>query len=73
MTTAELIRRIEELTPQQRIAVEVLVNSLRAQGPQPSRRRESAMGKFAHVPISSEEFHRRKQEEIDLEERWWKK
>jgi excisionase family DNA binding protein len=31
----------------------------------------AAVGKFAHVPTSSEEFSRRKQEEIDLENRRW--
>jgi len=29
---------------------------------------DSVMGKYAHVPTSSEEFARRKQEEINLEE-----
>jgi hypothetical protein len=32
---------------------------------------DEAMGAFAHVPTSSEEFSRRKQEEIDLEEAKW--
>jgi len=31
--------------------------------------RESAMGKYAHIQLSSDEFNRRKQEEIDLEDR----
>jgi hypothetical protein len=31
--------------------------------------RPTGRGKFAHLPTSSDEFARRKQEEIDLEER----
>jgi hypothetical protein len=36
-----------------------------------SRRQPSAMGKYSHLGISSEEFAREKQEEIAREERGW--
>jgi hypothetical protein len=36
------------------------------------KRKASAFGKYAYLPTSSEEFARRKQEEIELEDRRWK-
>lgn len=72
MTKAELVKQIDELTPQQQAEVADFVAFLRSKKPQPSRRRISARGKFAHIPGSTEEFMQRKEEEKKLEERRWK-
>ena len=73
MTTEELIAKIETMTPQERREVEHFVEFLLSKQPQPHRPRISAMGKFAHIPGSTDEFMRRKQEEKELEERRWRK
>jgi hypothetical protein len=44
---------------------------LRALEGVPAKRRSSARGEFAHVATSSEDFARRKQEEIRREEARW--
>jgi len=71
MTAEELMAILETMTPQERKEVEHFVEFLLSK--RPHRPRVSAMGKFAHIPTSSEEFCRRKQEEIDLEDRRWRK
>lgn len=72
MTTAELVKQIEELTPEHLAEVADFVAFLRAKQPPPIRRRISARGKFAHIPGSTDEFMQRKEEEKKLEERRWK-
>ncbi|MHB0939263.1 MAG: hypothetical protein ACYDCO_23535 [Armatimonadota bacterium] len=72
MTKAEMHKIIDEMTPEQLKVVEDLFNSLPEPSPEPKKKRVSAMGKYAHLPGSTEEFMKRKQEEKELEERRWK-
>ena len=63
----EILEKVPSLSKEER---EQLLSAL-TQPPALARRRTSgsAYGKFAHVRTSSEEFIRRKHEEIALEER----
>ena len=72
MTKAEVHKRIDELTPRELKIVEEVLESLRHQEQEQPQQKVSIRGKFAHVPTSSEDFNRRKQEEIDLEDRRWR-
>ena len=69
MTVTELIKKIEALPERQQEEVEEFVDFLTSRHPARSRQKYSARGKFADVPISSEEFARLKSEEIELEDR----
>jgi len=73
MTTEELMAKIETMTPQERKEVEHFVEFLLSKRPQTYRPKVSAMGKFAHIPGSTDDFMRRKQEEKELEDRRLKK
>ncbi|MHB0939265.1 MAG: hypothetical protein ACYDCO_23525 [Armatimonadota bacterium] len=73
MNNGELLEKLNMLTPEQRKAVEELVESFVPTQQEPPREKVSLRGKYKHVLTSSEEFCRRKQEEIDLEDRRWRK
>jgi len=72
MTKTEVLKRIEELTPEQMKVVEEVLESFHVEEQERPRRRISFRGKYKHVLTSSEEFMRRKQEEKELEERRWR-
>ncbi|MHB9024350.1 MAG: DUF2281 domain-containing protein [Armatimonadota bacterium] len=65
MTTAELMIKIEALTPQQQVEVADFVEFLIAKSSTQSHRGVSARGKYADTLTSSDEFAKRKQSEID--------
>jgi len=69
MTVTELISKFEALPQRQQEEVTEFVDFLATRHPVRPKPRVSAMGKYAHVQTSSEEFARRKSEEIDLEDR----
>jgi len=67
MTITELVKKIESLPQRQQEEVEEFVDFLASRHPVRSRR--SAFGKYINVPASSDDFARRKSEEIELEDR----
>ncbi len=69
MTIVELIKKFEALPERQQEEVAEFVDFLASRYPEQPRPRVSAMGKYADVSTSSEEFARRKAEEIDIEDR----
>ncbi len=69
MTIVELIKKFEALPERQQEEVVEFVDFLASRYPEPPKSRVSAMGKYADVRTSSEEFARRKAEEIELEDR----
>ena len=69
MTIVELIKKFEALPQQQQAEVTEFIDFLASRYPEQQKPRVSAMGKYADVHTSSEEFARRKSEEIDIEDR----
>lgn len=74
MSTANLDKIIEEvraLPPVERERLREMLNeeAKAAQQAERSKLVRSIMGKYAHVPTSSEDFAARKQEEIEMEDR----
>jgi len=71
----EIIEKIHALPfVEQRKLREILINEEEDIEKETQRRIELSkkiMGKYAHLLTSSEEFARRKQEEIDLEDKGW--
>ncbi|HEY3416572.1 MAG TPA: DUF2281 domain-containing protein [Armatimonadota bacterium] len=67
MTTTELVKKIETLTPQQQAEVADFVEFLATKSSFRSRRGNSARGRYADIPTSSDAFAERKQIEIDRE------
>ena len=65
MSVKERLHQLVEAMPDG--DAESLLHLAEARAAQP-RQRVSALGKYAHVGASSEDFMRRKQEEIALEE-----
>jgi hypothetical protein len=69
MTVTELVNKIEALPRRQQEEVAEFVDFLAARYQSRTLPRVSVRGKYADVPTSSDEFARRKSEEIDLEDK----
>lgn len=69
MTVTELIKKIEALPQRQQEEVAEFVEFLASRHPERPRQNYSARGKYADIPISSDDFAVRKSDEIDLEDR----
>lgn len=68
MTVTELLQKIESLPRQKQDEVAEFVDFLTSKYPARTRLTISARGKFANVGMSSDEFARLKDEEIDHED-----
>lgn len=69
--TSLLIRAVEQFLQQEIMSMEVIngQNGVHTRATQQEPRKTSAMGKYAHIPGTTEEFMQAKQAEIEYESR----
>jgi hypothetical protein len=74
VTLEKIIEEVKALSPEEQSQLREMLNAEANATKQPERARlvKSIRGKYAHVQTSSEDFIRRKQEEIELENRRWR-